>query len=155
MRLLPFVAFLSLVAVVACKSTDCCSSGGTCAQSQAAVEKVAKLNPGLVRLTVHCMMDGKPTACASTSADKQGKPSDPEDVKAMQSGQTVALDEAGALDVTVPILAKDGKFMGACGVTLPMQGLTREQAVAKATTIAKAVEAGLPACCMNGCSSGK
>lgn len=155
MRFLPLAAFLALTTVVACKSTGCCSPDGTCPQSQAAVDKVAKENPGLVRLTVHCMMDGKAAACASTSADKRGKPSDPEDLQAMQSGQTVAMEEGSALDVTVPILAKDGKFLGACGVTLPMQGMAREQVIAKATGIAKAVEAGLPACCMDGCCSNK
>ncbi len=155
MRILPIAALLSLFTFVACKSTSCCSPVGTCEQSQATVEKVAKEHPGLTRLTVHCMMDGKPMACASTAADKKGKPSDAEDVKAMQSGQPVVLDEQGLLDVTVPILAKDGKFHGACGVTMPTTGMTREQAVAKATSIAKAVEAGLPACCMNGCSTGK
>lgn len=155
MRILPLAALVSLFAIAACKSTSCCSPTGTCAQTQTAVEKIAKDNPGLVRLTVHCMMDGKATACASTAADKRGKPSDAEDLKAMQTGQPVVLDEAGAVDVTVPILAKDGKFLAACGVTLPTQGMTREQAVAKANTIAKTVEAALPSCCSSGCCSSK
>ena len=93
-----------------------------------------------------------PVACASTAPDKKGKPSDPEDIKAMQTGQTVVLDEAGATDVTVPIMQKDGKFAGACGVTLKSAGMTREQAVAKATTIAKAVDKSLAGCCAECCS---
>jgi hypothetical protein len=128
---------------VACSSTGMRS--GT--DSQVVVDSVAKQNPGLLRLTVHCMQNGKAMACASTVAAKKGKPSDPEDVQAMTTGKTVVLDEANAIDVTVPMRAKDGTCMAACGVTMPSAGMTREQAVAKATAIAQAVEAGLGDCC--------
>jgi hypothetical protein len=145
---------LSLLAVAfaaACKST-CCES---CTETQTVVERIAKENPGVTRLTVHCQpaSGAAATACASTAADKVGKASDPEDVKAMKTGETIVLEEQGALDVTVPILAKDGKCAMACGVTLKNDGGSREQLVAKATTIAKAVEAGLTTCCaMGGCT---
>ena len=137
------LSLLAFALLPACKSTGCCTA--ECAP-QTVVDKVAKENPGVTRLTVHCMQDGAAVACASTSAEKKGKPSDPEDLKAM-GGETVVLDEAGAVDVTVPILAKDGKFGGACGVTLKLDGMTKEQAVAKAKTIAAAVDAGLGGCC--------
>jgi hypothetical protein len=143
------VSLFLLAATPACKS--CCAEG--CTPPQDVVEAVAKENPDCTRLTVHCTPAGAagPIACASTSAEKKGKPSDPEDVKAMQTGETIVLDEAGAIDVTVPILAKDGKFTAVCGVTLKAAGLTKDQAKAKATTIAKAVEAKLGSCCGECC----
>lgn len=148
MRTALFSLSLLLVSLSpACKSAGCC---GTECDPQVVVEKVAKANPEVTRLTVHCMKDGAATACASTSADKKGKPSDAEDIKAMQTGETTVLQEGGALDVTVPILAKDGKFGAACGVTLKADGMTREQAVAKAKTIAQAVDTGLAGCCGDG-----
>lgn len=145
-----FLLPLSLLAFAftsSCKSAGCC---GTDCDPQLVVERVAKENPDVTRLTVHCMKDGAATACASTSADKKGKPSDAEDLKAMQTGETVVMDEAGALDVTVPILAKDGKFGAACGVTVKTAGMSREQAVAKAKAVAKAVDTGLNGCCETG-----
>ena len=116
------------------------------------IDSVAKANPDVTRLTLHCNMGGKDLkVCASTSADKKGKASDPEDKKAIDTNQTVVLEEGSALDVTVPLHVKDGKPMSACGVTLKTAGMTRDQAVAKATQIAKAVEAGLPECCTDCC----
>lgn len=149
-----FSLFLTILFAGACKSTGCCDA---CAKAQEVVASVAGQNPDVTRLTVHCSgTGGGMKACASTSADKLGKPSDPEDVKAVQSGETVVLDEAGALDVTVPIVAKDGKWTAACGVTLkPAAGMSRDQAVAKAKGIAKAVEAGLGDCCAGGCCCSK
>lgn len=150
MRILPASLFFALLTVVpACKSTGCCE---TCVDPQAVVEQIAKEHPECTRLTVHCTPAGETAAiaCASTAADKKGKPSDPEDLRAMQTGQTVVLDEAGALDVTVPICAKDGKHMAACGVTLKGAG-SRDQQIAAATAIAKKVESSLGDCCGGAC----
>lgn len=129
-----------------------CASNSACAckdsDAEAVVTRVAKENPGVARLTVHCKQaDGSVIACASTAADKKGKPSDPEDVEAMAKGQPVVLDQASGLDVTVPILQKDGAYSAACGVTFADKGMAREAAVQQATAIAKAVEAGLGCCC--------
>lgn len=141
-----FLLFVSLFAA-SCKSTQCCTN---CDKAQSVVASVAQQNPDCTRLTVHCAMDGGAKCCASTAAERVGKASDKEDLEAIQTGKTVVLDEAGALDVTVPINQKDGKFQSACGVTLKTAGMTRDQLVAKATTIAKAVETGIGgdcACC--------
>ena len=147
-------ALLSLSVLLFGITSGCKSTGGNAVDPQVVIETVAKANPGVTRLTVHCLQaDGTAMACASTSADKKGKASDPEDLKAMQTGQTVVLEEGGALDVTVPIRAKDGKFGSACGVTMKTDGMTREQAVAKATAIAKAVETDLGGCCAGCCST--
>jgi hypothetical protein len=142
-------ALLAVSLLVFSLSPACKSPGGTTSDPQAVVETTAKANPDVTRLTIHCTPAGGsgPVACASTSPDKKGKPSDPEDLKAMQTGETVVLDEAGAVDVTVPIMQKDGKFTGACGVTIKAAGMSREQAVAKATAIAKEVEKCLGDCC--------
>jgi hypothetical protein len=147
---------LSLLAVSfaasACKTTACAS----CTDAQALVERVASENPSVTRLTVHCAAMGAagPVACASTARDKKGKPSDAEDLEAMKSGKTVVLEEGGALDVTVPIMTKDGKHTMACGVTLKNEG-GRDQVVAKATAIARQVEAGLTACGASCCCCNK
>lgn len=135
----------SLVALslVACHSTSHCDA---CTNAQAVVDSVAKQNAECVRLTVHCAMDGGAKCCASTMAERVGKASDKEDVEAMQTGKNVVLEEPGAIDVTIPIRQEGGKFHSTCGVTLKAAGMTREQAVAKATTIAKAVEDGLKGC---------
>ena len=136
--------FLLVAAAGGCKSTTTCAA---CENAQAAVEKVAKANPDVTRLTVHCLAkDGAGAlCCASTSAQKRGKPSDPEDLKAMQTGQPVVLQEGAAVDVTVPILAKDGRCTAAAGVTLQPGGMNNEQVIAKAKTIATALEAELAA----------
>jgi hypothetical protein len=139
---------LSLSVLVLGFTSGCKSTGNAGADPQVVIETIAKTNPGVTRLTVHCMQAaGGAVACASTAADKKGKPSDAEDLKAMQTGETVVLEESGALDVTVPIMQKDGKFGGACGVTMSTQGMTREQVVAKAKEIAQAVDKGLGGCC--------
>ncbi len=138
------VSFLLTVAATGCKSTWC----EACDGSQAVVDRVARENPEVTRLTVHCTppQGGTPMACASTAADKRGQPSDPEDLRAMQTGETIVLEEADALDVTVPIMNKDGRFLGACGVTLKPEGLNRQQAIEKAKGIAMAVEGGVKNC---------
>lgn len=153
--LLMSCSVLLLALLAACSS--CCGKCSTECPAQAAVDAVARQNPDCVRLTVHCTPAGaaSPIACASTAADKKGKPSDPEDLQAMQTGQPVVLEEPGALDVTVPILAKDGKFAAACGVTLKTGGSSRDQLVAKAAAIAKTVEERLPACCSGGACAAK
>jgi len=147
-----FVLFLSL-AFVGCAST----AGGKCAnceKAQSVVASVQKQNAECSRLTIHCSMGGAMKACASTSADKVGKPSDKEDVQAVQTNQPVVLDENGAVDVTVPIAMKDGKPTIACGVTLKGAGMTKDQAVTKATAIAKSVESSLGGSCECCCSGG-
>jgi len=142
------VLLFATLFTASCQSTTSSSCCDSCTKAQSVVASVAKSHADCTRLTVHCSQTGgSAKCCASTDAARVGKASDPEDVKAMQTGQVVVLDEAGAIDVTVPINRKDGKHMSACGVTLKGAGMSREQATAKATTIAKAVEAGLGGAC--------
>ena len=128
----------------------CASTSGKCAdceKAQSVVTNVAGQYPDCVRLTVHCTMEGEMKTCASTDAARVGKAADPEDKKAVEIGDVVVLDENGAIDVTVPINRKDGKATAACGVTLKGAGMSREQAITKAKSIAMAVEAGLGGAC--------
>jgi hypothetical protein len=140
-----FVLFAALFAA-ACQSTSTCCAD--CTKAQTVVAAVAQQNADCTRLSLHCTMaEGGAKYCASTDAARVGRPSDAEDIRAIQTGQPVVLDEAAAIDVTIPIFGKDGKYMAACGVTLQGSGMTKEQAITKATTIAKAVEAGLGGSC--------
>jgi hypothetical protein len=150
MRILLLPLFLTVAGAFAgCSTTGACCDSASAPQT--VVSNVAKANPAVTRLTVHCAEKGALTACASTAPDKVGKPSDPEDKKVMETGKEVVLEEAGALDVSLPILAKDGKCTAVCGVTLKTEGMSRDQAIAKAREIAKAVEAGLGESCGDCC----
>jgi hypothetical protein len=125
-----------------------------CADTQRIVESIAAKHPECVRLTVHAVppAGGGHVAVASTSATKLGKPSDAEDLEAMQTGKPVLLDEPGALDVTVPMLWQDHVWTAACGVTLQATAgasradlQTRAEAIAKEVETAMAVQASQPA----------
>lgn len=143
--LLTSFLFASLTLAAGCASTS--GKCADCDKAQSVVASVAAANPEVTRLTLHCGMGDGMHTCASTDGARVGKPSDPEDVQAVTTDQVVVLDEAGALDVTVPISHKDGKPMAACGVTLKNGGMSRDQAVAKAKQIAMAVETGLGGAC--------
>lgn len=119
-----------------------------CADTQRVVESVAVLHPECVRLSVHSTPPGggAKVAIASTSPDKLGKPSDPEDIEAMRSGQTILREEPGALDFTVPIVRRGDTWNAACGVTLAAAaGANRDQLRARAEQIARSVEVAMTA----------
>jgi hypothetical protein len=140
--------FEAVVVVSVLIAAGCQSTNAPCADTQAVVESVAKQHPECLRLTVHSEppAGGEWCVIASTVAEKLGKPSDKEDLDAMGTGRTIVLDEPGAIDVTVPILLKDAKWRATCGVTIKAPaGANREQLVANANTIAKAVEASMEA----------
>lgn len=113
-------------------------------QAQSLVESIALNNSDVVRLTVHAVPAGATVykAVASTSSRKLGKPSDPEDLKALQTGDVQVLTEKDAIDVTVPILMKNGKPSATAGVTVK-ESLGRDAAVALARKIAGEVEQGM------------
>ena len=122
----------------------CASMKGPYPAAQDIVDGVAAKHPDVVRLTLHAIPEGKTelTQVASTAKKRRGKPSDPEDLKAMKSGTEVVLDEDGALDVTVPVRKMGGKATAIVGVTLRMgDGMTRAQLISKARGIADEVAA--------------
>lgn len=112
-----FLPLLALVLVGSCASTKQASPFPA---AQAIVDDVAGKHPEVLRLTLHAVPSGSTqcTQLASTMAARRGKPSDPEDLEALRSGEAVVLEEPGALDVTVPILVEDGAPKAVAGVTL-------------------------------------
>ena len=113
------------------------------AAAQAIVDGVAARHADLERLTLHAVPAGKTetTQIASTMAARRGKPSDPEDIEALRTGQEVVLDEAGAVDLTVPIMLTDGKATAVAGVTLKAaDDADHDALVKKARAIAKELE---------------
>jgi len=117
----------------------CASMKAPYPAAQDIVDGVAAKHPELVRLTLHAVPEGKAecTQVASTAKGRRGKPSDPEDLDAMKTGRHIVLDEPGAIDVTVPILRKNGKATAVAGVTLrAAEGADRAALVNKARTIA-------------------
>ena len=126
----------------------CASTKSPYPAAQDIVDGVAAKHPELVRLTLHAVPDGKSecTQLASTVAERRGKPSDPEDLKAMKTGQQVVLDESGAIDVTVPILRVNGKATAVAGVTLShSEGADRAAQISKARGIAEELAAAIRA----------
>jgi hypothetical protein len=116
--------------------------------AQALVDRIASGHEGLERLTLHAVPTGKSgcTQVASTAAERRGKASDPEDLKALDTGEETVLDEDGAIDVTVPILLVDGKPTAVAGVTLAIaEGDDRDAMVEEARAVARELEAAIKA----------
>lgn len=112
---------------------------------QAIVEQLAQDTEGIARLTVHQLgSDEACTVLASTDGTKIGQPSDQEDLKAMQTGKPVVLEEAGACDITVPVRKRGDRWTHAVGVTLrAAPSADRKLLRAKAIEIADAIAVAL------------
>lgn len=139
MRSLPLLALLVLAACASLRNDD----DTPYPESQEVVDRVAERHDDLVRLTLHAVPQGESecTQVASTSPERRGRPSDPEDLQAMRTGEEVVLAEPGAIDVTVPILVRDGNPTAVAGVTLRAeQGADREALVSRARGIARELE---------------
>jgi hypothetical protein len=133
---------LLVPAGVALLLTSCASNPAPCPDTQAIVDSMTTHHQDIVRLTVFATPPGGGACCAvaSSLASKRGKPTDPEDLQAMSTGKTVILQEPGALDVTVPILPKDGRYTASAGVTLKAPAGTKQDAlVARAESLAREV----------------
>jgi hypothetical protein len=118
------------------------------AAAQEVVDQVASRHPDVKRLTLHAVPMGEDgcTQIASTMAARRGKPSDPEDLAALESGEETVLDEEGAVDVTVPIREVDGKPTAVAGVTITMaEGADRDALVSQARAVAKELEVAIQA----------
>ena len=109
-------------------------------KAQELVEGMVSKHPDLVRLTIHAVPTGEETSriIACNIKEKIGKPSDPEDLEAMKTGETVTLKEGDNLDVTAPICDKTGEPIAATGITFRLgKEETESDVVKKATAIAK------------------
>lgn len=109
---------------------------------QALVDAAVAAHTDVVRLTIHAVPAGETQSriIACNLAEKIGKPSDPEDLEAVKTGKMTILKEGANLDVTAPILDKQGQAVAAAGITLRMPGgATEEEMVEEAKTIAAAL----------------
>lgn len=131
-------------AVLALFATACQSNRpAVCADTQAIVDAMAAKYPEIVRLTVHTTPAGakESIAVASTLPAKRGKASDVEDLNAMRRGETIVIEEVGALDVTVPICRKGALCTAAAGVTLTMgPGADKQKLTELGNAIGKEIE---------------
>lgn len=140
-----FLPLLALVIVGSCASTK---EATPFPAAQAIVDDVAGKHPEVLRLTLHAVPSGgtQCTQLASTLAARRGRPSDPEDLEALRSGETVLLEEPGALDVTVPILVENGKPTAVAGITLRAGPHSERTALEqRAVAIAEELAAGVRA----------
>jgi len=143
-----WVALVLFGVLVGCGSQDDAGNGvGAGAvpfpAAQKIVDLVASRHANLQRLTLHAVPADKAecTQIASTMPERRGKPSDPEDLDALRTGNEVVLEEPGAIDVTVPIMAVDGKPTAVAGITLALtEGADRDGLVSEARAIAQELE---------------
>jgi iron complex outermembrane receptor protein len=111
--------------------------------AQKLVDDLVAKHPDLVRIALHLTppdrADNMIVAC--NVAARIGRKSDPEDLKAMQTGKPVVLKEEGNFDVTLPLHTASGKVIGAIGLTFKPQGNEQESAAAgRAKKMAAEVE---------------
>ncbi len=143
------VLLVTLGLLVGCGGDDKTETGDApFAAAQAVVDEVAAKHAELTRLTLHAVPTGKDgcTQIASTMASRRGKPSDPEDLKALETGEEVKLDEGDAIDLTVPIRMVDGKPTAVAGVTIEAdEDADHDALTVKARAIAKELEAAIAA----------
>jgi hypothetical protein len=110
---------------------------------QVLVDELAARHPDLVRIGMH-VTSPKGSAnriIASNIAEKIGQVSDPEDLKAMESGEPVVLKEKENMDVTLPLHDASGKVIGAIGLTFKLRaGEDQEDAIRRARAMAGEIE---------------
>ena len=111
--------------------------------AQKLVDDLVAKHPDLVRVGLHLTppdrTDNMIVAC--NVAARIGRKSDPEDLKAMQTGKPVVLKEEGNFDVTLPLHTASGKVIGAIGLTFKPQGNEQESTAAgRAKKMAAEVE---------------
>ena len=111
--------------------------------AQRLVDELAAQHPELVRIGMHVTPPNKSDniIIACNVSERIGRKSDPEDLKAMKTGQPVVLKEDGDFDVTLPLHDAAGKPIGAIGLTFkPLAGEQSEGAARRAQAMAHEVE---------------
>ncbi len=115
--------------------------------AQRLVDELSKKHPELVRIGLHVIPPGSSEniIVASNLAAKLGQKSDPEDLRAMETGRPVVLREGENFDVTLPLHDATGKIIGAIGLTLkPASGEQQGDATRRARAIARELEKRIP-----------
>jgi hypothetical protein len=101
--------------------------------AQKLVDDLVAKHPDLVRVGLHLTppnrTDNMIVAC--NVAARIGRKSDPEDLKAMQTGKPVVLKEGGDFDVTLPLHTASGKVIGAIGLTFKPRDNEQESVAAE------------------------
>lgn len=124
--------------------------GGSATASQAGkiyaqrlVDELAAKHPDLVRVGMHVMPPNRREniLIACTAAERIGQKSDPEDLKAMNTGQPVVMKEGDNFDVTLPLHNSAGMIIGALGLTFkPQAGEQDAEAARRARAMAQEIE---------------
>jgi hypothetical protein len=109
-----------LAALAACSSPSQDSSGARSATAQAIVDRAAGQHAEIARLSIHAIPPGEssPRIVASTVAGRLGEPSDPEDVRALDGGEEIVLQEGKNLDYTMPVRDQAGRTLAVIGITI-------------------------------------
>lgn len=112
------VAALLVFGAVSCSSPA--PKASAYSEAQRIVEHVVSQHPDIVRLTIHAVPRGESRSriVASNVAAKLGAWSDPEDLQAMATNKTLAIEEGENLDFTAPVVDLSGKAIAAVGVTV-------------------------------------
>lgn len=107
-----------LLGLAACSSQSAAHSSFP--EAQRIVEQVAARHADVVRLTVHAVPSQAKTSrvIASNVPAKIDDASDPEDIQAMETKQSVTLEEGDHLDYTAPVIDASGKAIAAVGITV-------------------------------------
>jgi hypothetical protein len=111
--------------------------------AQKLVDDLVAAHPDLVRVGLHLTPPNhtENMIVACNVVERIGRKSDPEDLKAMQSGKPVVLKEGGNFDITLPLHNASGKVIGTIGLTFKPQGNVQDSAaVGHARTLAAEVE---------------
>ena len=122
-------------------SASASSVGKTYAQQL--VDELAARRPDLVRIGMHVTPPNKSDniIIACNVSERIGQKSDPEDLKAMKTGQPVVLKEGGNFDVTLPLHDAAGRTIGAIGLTVkPQLGEQEADAARRARAMAREIE---------------
>lgn len=115
--------------------------------AQTLVDGFARKHPGLVRVGLHVTPPGSSDniIVACNAAERIGRKSDPEDLKAMQTGKPIVLKEEGNFDVTLPLHTVSGQLIGALGLTFQPHGNEQEaSAIERARRMANELEKRIP-----------
>ena len=111
--------------------------------AQRLVEELAARHPELVRIGMHVTPPDKSDniIIACNVPERIGQKSDPEDLKAMKTGQPVVLKEDKNFDVTLPLHDAAGNTIGSIGLTFrPRAGEKEADAARRARAMAREIE---------------
>jgi hypothetical protein len=111
--------------------------------AQRLVDKLTTDHPDLLRVALHITPSKKSEnlIIACNLPERIGRKSDPEDLKAMRTGQPILLKEGENFDVTLPLHDAAGRTIGAIGLTFkPRPGEQNPVATRRARAMAGQIE---------------